>query len=636
MAIPAKRGSFWRTGGGAFLVVAALCGGCSVLFHADATQCSSNADCTSRGTLFQGYTCHENTCQKPQCVTTSDCVAADAALASYQCENNTCVKPTPMAEAGVDAADASDASDGADADAGFRCTKNSDCPMTDPTHSEVACDVDTHSCLQLTTDDCQVVIGEYNNPSLPPPTFIGAYINSPGGLLTDPSYLNFLMALEEFTGPANGIPIGSSLNPLRTPVAIGCDVNGILANSASHLINDLKVPAIVSALNSDELSQLYLNYTSMAQSNGGVFVIDAFSDDPTLTTLQRPQGLLWHMLGQSSDSAPVYAAFVPMIEAYLRGPNAPQPLGSNPDGSMIPLKIAIVTSQSSALTSLSSAVGKILTWNGGKTISDNGANYLPVTVSDSTLNGSPTSTFQQSIDDAVTAIVGFEPNIVISFASAEFNQIMQGVQIEYPAVNHLPFYLLGPYNMGDPGIAATVQSTLPFNQKSVAGVGVASATDTSVLSGYESRFLAMYKGDTAALGYENYYDAMYFALYSLSYGHLPNPPSSYLATGMGKLINLNGTPYDVGPGDQSQIFSALSISNGSGIQLIGALGPPDFDITTGSRIGAGDVYCVETPTDGGAPSYDYDVLRLVNPDGGAPAGGGSAFTGSFPCYSGIQ
>jgi hypothetical protein len=618
--------------GGGALVAAALCGGCSILFHADAIQCSSTTDCTARGSAFTGYSCNQGTCIPPQCLKDNDCVTHDASASSLVCSTVTftCVKATPVPDAGSETGVVAEAG----VDAGPTCNVNSDCTPTNPQYADVACDVDNHRCLQLTSAECPLVIGDLSATSfgsqdyVAPGTFIGTFIVIPPTAQTShPSYLNYALALGEFQ--ATGIPVGATTtNPYRVPIGIGCDVETPnLGNAMNHLINDVHVPVLVSALAPADLLSVFNNYTLP----NNILTINALADDPTFTSVIT-QGYLWHMLGQPGDVAPAYVAFMPILERYLRSSSSPQPIGPT-----APMKIVTVTSNSSATNGLAAAVENVLTWNGGQTIAQNGASYLAEVLPDSILNGtSPGDPTLVAAEKAVANdIAMFQPNVVISFASDEFDGVIENLEFDLNPPN-LPFYLMGPYNVGDTTLQSDVNDVATGTHR-LAGVAFASIPPAyqNVLTNYIARFNAAYQNAMpGAVDEENYYDAMYFAIYARIFAGKADPPmGSDLVSGMLHLVSTTATPYDVGPGDQGNILALLA--QRLPVQLIGTLGPPNFDTTTGARIGVGDIYCFQQSDAGTNFLFDYDVLRLINSDGSSPDGG-SPFTGSFPCYSGIQ
>jgi hypothetical protein len=594
MGMPGRSSSL-AVGIGALAFAGALSGGCSVIFHVDGSQCSTSGDCTSRGAAFTQYTCIKGSCIPPVMV---------------------------MSEAGTDS--------------GFQCTVNTDCTPTG-THTDVACDVTTHTCLQLTTDDCPVIIpgGDSISSTTLPPVFFGTFgVIPPSGPLTYPTTLNYQLALQEFANL--GIPTGPGVGK-RTPVAIECNADGdtdAINRAMDHLINDVHVTSVVAALPSTTLNQVFTKYD--INQNANIFFINPLSADstlvpPSLTT----NGLLWHMLGQPGDVTPAYAAFMPLVENHIRN-TAPWNLGSS-----APLRVAVATANATATNDLAAAVKKVLTWNGGKNVTQNTAsgNYMEVELTQSILNGVPYS----SIDNTAEAqmIADFQPHVIISFASEEFVRLLANIEIDWTGTQ-LPFYLVSPYNQGSTNLQnafptynyATPGTESPQSLRvRTAGIGVASTTDAQVLNDYESRFKGAYPTRPDALGQENYYDAMYFAIYAtVAAGRQPMIGGSDLAGGMKHLISLTGPQYSVGPADQGSIFGVLG--SGGSMGLTGTLGPPNFDTATSSRIGAGSVYCVQYTPDAGMPyPYVYDVLTLSGAPGSADAG---AFAGTFPCFSGLQ
>jgi hypothetical protein len=581
---------------------ALLSGGCSVLFHADADQCVSNTDCTVRGTAFASHICVAGTCIVDN-------------------------KP----DAGKDGGGGSDASmeagpmvvdSGSDVEVGPPpCKTNSDC-IPDPQHGEVACDRSTGACLQLTTDECPLVIGRFDNPSAPP-IFIGAFAElPPSGLMSHPSYINYAMAIGEFSDGIPGTNPSTGLPGLRTPCAVICNGSADSHVAMTHLLNEVHVPGVVAALDALTLKTLLSNDAYPTST----FVINPFGADSQLTSVPNTAfnaSLFWHMLGQPGDVAPAYLAFFPHFESYVR---AKQSLTA-------PMRVAVVTGNATVTSDLRAEVEKNLVYN-GMSVTDN-ANaspplYLNVPI-ESVLNNVDPSLIQYTA--AVNALIAFKPNLIVSFAGPEFATLLQRVELQWQvsASNPSPYYLIGPYNQGSQGISSWIGLTSNTGSESrrtrVAGIGVASAVDTHVLDVYERNF----PGPQDALGQENYYDSMYFAVYSLmaAGSGVVSPTGPSMAQGMLRL--LSGLSKDMGHNsDMGDIESVLSTATAS-VSLFGTLGPPVFTLAKGTRIGAGSVYCVTRGADNQSPVYAYDVQRVSGTtDAGAPG-----LTGNFSCYSGL-
>ncbi len=615
---------------GAIFAAVAWTGGCSLVFRADPAQCSKDSDCTAKGAAFADMVCEQSTCVTRR--------IADGGTGGHVAEAGSGGNgngggggggrasdgsaggvPYPDGVGGEAQVPSGDASPDVSNDSGPTlpaCSSNADCTPASITHSEVACDTASGTCLQLTTDECPFVIGDYSG-KVAAPIYLGAFATMPPtSPQSHPSYLNFKLAIDEFD--QQGVPGWDAKRQtvgLRMPVAVVCNVEADVPAAMAHLTSDLQIPGVVAIFDTLTLKSTFLNDPS------GAFFVNAFSANSTLTTMATG-GRLWHLLGQPSDHAPAYQAFMPRVESYVRT------LKGMPAAT--PLRVAAVIGNATDTTDLSEAVFNILRWNDSKSVEQNRqAGYFKSVSIESVLNGADPA--QVDVDAAVEDLLAFQPHIVLSFGSFEFGKLLQVYEIRNSG-GLTPFYLLGPYNMGSDGIrtwiGAGVSATTDAKRARLAGIGTASTTETRVLTAYTNRFLAKYSSGESALGQENYYDAMYFAVYSLvGGGAYPKPKGSNLAEGMTRL--LSGNIYDMGPSNMGAIFGALT-STGT-IRLYGTLGPPDFSRVTGSRVGEGSIYCLNAAGDSGLASYAYDVLRLASAtDGGAPS-----LTGNFSCYSGM-
>jgi hypothetical protein len=559
--------------------------GCSLLFHADAAQCATPSDCAARGADFAGLVCVSGSC-------------------------------VPR-EAPADAGDAGN---------GTRCTHPADCPSTNAVHPEVACDVDTQTCVQLTTDECPVVIGDYQviMPGSKDPIFVGALAQlSDAGTQTDVSFVNYALAQQDFAG-VGGIPAGSGAG-LRTPVFVVCNDVGDIDAAMKHLVGEVHVPAVIAALSSKVLGATFSSVNLASNDAPKVFFMNPYGADSTLTSLPT-DGLLWHMLGQPRDLVPAYQALFPRVEAYVRAAR-----GVGPSA---PMKVATVTPQSTLPLDLHSVVNPALAWNGGPATAQNTASYLDVELSASTLDSLTIS--QIDVKPAVAALVAFQPEVIISYGSEEVINLIETFELTPGSTR--PFYVLGPYNT-DSTMLLTWIGNVDSRRTRFVGINYAATRDNPVLAAYQAHFHQANPTGVSVQG-DNYYDAAYFTLYALvAAGRAGSLTGTNVAQGMPHLVYADGRPYDVGPTAISDVLSALATLGTTGIGLVDTIGPPQFNNTTGARITPGDVYCVNrnihASPDGGldlTPYYDYDVLSPQ--DAGADAVP-PALEGTFPCYDGF-
>jgi hypothetical protein len=544
-------------------------------------------------------------------------------------------------DSGAEAGTSDAQGDGADVDAGTYCASYADCMnagfMPNPQYPNVSCDVDTHTCVQLTSPECPLVIGDYTESMDVPPIFVGAFAVIPPDQTSDPSYQNYKLAIDDFTN-YGGVPVGGANAKLRMPVAVVCNYLADLPTAMQDLQN-AHVSSVVAAFGSDTaLATTFSSYGYNTSAN--LFFVDPFGADSILTGLSRGNQL-WHMLGDPSDLASAYVALMPLIENYVRN-NAPWNLGplvTGDGGPASQLRVAMVTGQATVLNDLSSAVqSSSISWNNGgngsNTANGNTATFHSYAITMSSLNGDApnASMYSTMFNSLVAALQDFQPHVIISFGSDEFLYLQALYEAAGP--NTLPFYVVGPYNADSPALQAWIGvDSPPAENKLVRVVGINYASPTnSTLAAYQTHFNTVFPDDGGPNPNDNesnFYDAMYFAIDSLIGAGKPPLSGQMVGTGMLDLIAASGTPCDMGPGEAGFpcVYGALNTS--TQVSLLGTLGPPTFNNMTGARKSQGDVYCLQ-PVPENPPGYVYDVLRLGT-DGGA-----QVWEGTFPCYSGFQ
>jgi hypothetical protein len=574
----------------ALALTAGCATGCSLLLHSDASQCSIDSDCVARGFTT------DTTCE----VATGTCVAKSKS----------------------------------DGGTGVSCQKYSDCPQpTGGSQQIVACDVDTNTCIQVTSEECPFVIGDYMDT--PAPVFIGAFATIPtSGPMTDPSYENYALAQGDFAS-MGGVELAPALGGLRMPVVVVCDNTADTSVVMRHLINDVHIAVLVADLDTTPLLTTFSSVNNGDASAPTVLFINPFGSNDTFARVNT-RSLLWSLLGQPSDVTQAYQAFFPWVEAYVR--KTQNLVATDDGGALPPMRVATVTSASTDPQQLSDAVIPILTWGGGPATLSSNPNYLGITMDASELNADASATkINTAVGKAVTQLIAFKPNVVVSFAGDEFDSVLEDVDLEWTTstMGPKPFYLIGPFNSAS-GSLLEWSNDSASNRSRLAGVTFADAPGNyPVLVNYEQEFVSTYSGTLTTAGYySNYYDAMYYAVYSLAAAG-PKLTGTNAAEGMLDLTNTvppATRSYDMGPAGIAGVESALGAPGTPVVSLNGTLGPPTFNRATGARVGQGDVYCADLADNG--PTWAYDVLRLEAADGGSPLDG-APLEGTFPCFDGM-
>lgn len=525
--------------------------GCSVLFDTSADQCSIDADCEPFGA------------ELPLC-RAGLCVARDAG------------------SAGEDGSGAGANAGGEGGRADAECQRNGDC-------------IDAHfgqpylcragECVALTNDDCPLVVGAQNLRA-PEPIVFGAYALAPDAVSRSVVTRNLDLAVSEFTAKVTGLRGGA--NGSRTLAFVVCNsyfpevapgTIDAFAPSLSHLLDDVRVPGIVSALSAKDLQAVFAQRLDAA----GVFVISAFEQDSELSAL-TDGGRLWNMLGPTADLAPAFAPLLKRTEAHLRKYEEFLNI-SEPGGK---LRTAIVTANIARETDIRDALADL------PELDDFEVEQFQIE--------SALLTEDPDVSSVAADLIDFAPNIIVALAGSEFvEQVFPALESgsiwsERTGGQRRPMYVLSStmapetWSLYAPRQGDAGGWNSFFDR--IVGVAYASAADTELRDDYEARLTGANKDlpdPSVLLGSESVYDAAYLMIYAAAAaGQVPSLSGKDLARGMLRLIS--GTSYDVGPTPISKVLTALDNGDDLGLRL--TLGEPDWNAAQGTRRGVGSVYCL--------------------------------------------
>jgi hypothetical protein len=553
-------------------LIAAGAPACSFLFDFDADQCSVDGDCARLGS--------ELSCRAGVCV-------SDASGGS----GGTNTGGTSSSEAGQA---------GAGGDAEAECTTNGEC--IDANFGQPFACV-SGKCVSLATKECPLVIGA-DNLRAPAPIIYGAYTVAPDGVSRSVVSRNVDLVISEITTKVTGLRGGPN-GSRRTLAVVVCNsyypdvppgTIDAFEPSLNHLVDELKVPGIVSALSAKDLEAVF----SQRLNQAGTFVISPFEEDSELAAISDG-GRLWHLLGATSDLAPTFGPLLKRTETYLRRDesflNLPAP-GAK-------LRVALVAANIARELDVRDAILDL------PALGDFEVEQFQV--DSALLTASP------DVGQLATDLLDFAPHIIVALAGSEF---IEGV---FPVLEtgntwsnatstqQRPMYVLGS-SMAPETWALYSGSEASGGFKTlmnrIVGVAYASAEDPKLRQNYESRLLSAnsdLKDPTVLLGSESVYDATYLMVYATAAaGEVPALTGKELALGMRRL--LNGTSYDVGPTPISNVLTALS--NGEDLGLNLTLGPPDWNAANGTRKGIGSVYCLNDAS----PGYEQTFPKGPNAD----------------------
>jgi hypothetical protein len=597
-----------------------LASSCSVIYDLSADQCTSNDDCIGR--FGQGYTCDVGLCITGQNDAGSSGKGGGGKGGSSGATAGT------STDGGTDDGGTA-GTGGTEPNAGtagtgpveVECASHKECFDLYPEDSEEnprACIEGT--CVPLITEECPVVMPLEDNPAdgknsawnLLKSTnalIIGAFAPFNGNAMTTQAN-NFDFALTEFTDTTKGINIGNTTKK-RQIVTVLCssfyDTQDQLLTPANHLIQDLKVPAVVTAMLLQDQSYLWEN---AAKENGVLMMNSVYSDQALIDAAD--DNLVWNMLSGANALSVSYQPLLDKIEQHLRALDV---LDTADD-----LKVAHVKATDEPfLQDTAAFIEKNLQFNGQSRAANQAADlYKPIEIQSIYANATDPRT------DAINQLVAFAPHVVIGTTVSEMLQyVIPGVEAAWDAAHpgqKRPFYLLGALNYGDGPMAGLISNDQPVSgQKQlyqrILGLNWPSAADLTVFNEYQDRWQSRY--GKKEYGFENYYDSMYYLLYGIAAVKLDSPTATSIsggdiAKGLLRVIQIGSSVprVNVGPGDE-MVNAVNLLANGnktSKIELIGAMGPPNWD-SGGGRNDAGSVWCVNA-----LGNYQIDQLRYDESD----------------------
>jgi len=474
-------------------------------------------------------------------------------------------------------------------------------------------------CVPLLTDDCPFLLPLLEDEGkwtiLRSNTIIlGGYAPF-NGVALGTMGRNYNLALKELQLAAQGVFAGSANR--RKVAMVVCDsfyeTQDDLLAASRHLVTDLKVPGMVSALLLQDQRYVWENVVRGKH----VFMMNATYSDQDLIN-EQDDGLIWHMLSGADELSVSYQPLVDMTVQHLRA------LGSL--GETENLKVVHIVAQDEPfLQDTRNYIDEHVKFN-GLSVSENidAGLYQPVAV---------TSDFTDPEGDsneaAIAAVVANKPHVVIGTTVSElFERIIPAIESRWDEVNapqNRPFYLVGALGYGDSGMAPMIAGDEAMSagqrplHRRIIGINWPGALDPTIYNKYQERYLEEYGAKEH--GWENFYDATYYTMYALAASAAPLNGDK-IAAGMLRVTDQGTdiTQLEVGPvSGMTAAVNKLASDSTWNIELLGAMGPPNWDVY-GGRHDPGSVWCVNA-----IGIYQPDKLRYNPTDStlqpnGAPIG----------------
>jgi serine/threonine protein kinase/ABC-type branched-subunit amino acid transport system substrate-binding protein len=418
----------------------------------------------------------------------------------------------------------------------------------------------------LVSEDCTDVIGDAHAPG----AFVFGVIYPRTGQDGDVAKGDVAvhateLALSEIASTVVGLPTAPG-GQRRPMAAVVCDSTVNARRAASHLVDDLHLPAVLGALYSADTLNIALGVTIPR----GVLMICPFSTSPVLSAL-ADDDLVWRTIAPATYEARALAPLVSLLELRIR----------HDRHSRAPIRVAMLVNKGTLGLSTAEITTPLLRFNGAKDVQANRESFLRIDYENP----------KADYGSIAAHIVAFQPDIIVSAGLDElYRNVLPVVEGSWPREAPRPLYALSGDNVESALFPAFVASS-PSLRGRVFGVVSGGLRDRRALDGYVIRYRAVFANGGADLRPElaaAAYDAVYALAYAAAAVGGDAPTGRDLARGMMRLVP-PGPNVDVGALDLDRAFHLLA--GGSNIDLNGAATALDFDTKTGDPMEDVELLC---------------------------------------------
>ena len=503
----------WRT----LVLAAALVGtsACSLLLESSPSQCSTDADCAARGPEFATAVCTDGRCLV-------------APMTNPACSTN------------------------------VECTQKLGGPAI--------CRARDRRCAALLSPECTTVHGDITNDDtiVFGTLFTVTGTNGPSGLARQRSAE---LALDEIKQSVGGIRSGADGRP-RPLAFVECDDNLSSVVPATHLVDDVGVPAILGVASSSRVIEVATNVTIPK----GVLLISPTATTPALTSLPDAN-LVWRTSPSDALQSVALVDQLPALEAEYRVANV-VPATTKLGITFVYINEAYGLGLYEAVTGSGKINGKLITDASNAGLSE-GRSYMP----------NPTDLEAQIV---ATLAENPRPAIVVLFGSTEVvTKFMAPLESRWGTAAPRPVYLLADGGQKTELLGlATADDAL---RGRVRGSVPAAAPSSTNFESFVFKYAGQFGGPAPSVfGMAGSYDAVFLLGYAVAAAGPRAVTGDELQKGFGRLVS--GAKINVGGTSMNAGFQALT-SPGT-FDFDGASGPLDFDLTTGEARANIDVWCI--------------------------------------------
>ena len=433
-------------------------------------------------------------------------------------------------------------------------------------------------CVELLTDDCDTITGDYSSDDA---VVIGSLFSTKGAqAATNIQRQQSAQLAVTQINDVGGMPLGGA-TPKKL-VLVSCDESTDLVRAGDHLVNDLKVPAIVGP----NTSQDTLDLSTAVSIPGGTVVMSPTAVASSVGSL-LDDDLTWLMVPTDVQRAPLMIGQIGELEQQLK---------QDHDGA---IKLGIVFRNDALGIGTRTSLNSLML--NGKALSDatNLGNHVHI-------NPYTIGTADQM--PLVAEYLAFLPDIVVLAGTAEaITQVMVPLEAGWPSGTPRPYYvLIDSVKVPELITAATGNDDL---RARVRGTGITpSPTSAAVYGAFKVDYQVAYPGSSIISGMGPAYDATYAIAFALA--AKKDEPVSGTAVKQGLRMLAGGrTMIELGATRVLSAFQALA--EGEAIEARGTFTSLSWSGDGTVLGGTIEVWCIGAPD--GKPTYQssgltYDLM----------------------------
>lgn len=432
-------------------------------------------------------------------------------------------------------------------------------------------------CVTLKTVDCDQVTGDYLDDNA---IVIGSLFSTKGPQsATNIQRQQSAMLAVNQINDVGGIP-GATPGQSRKLVLVSCDESTDLMRAGSHLIEDLKVPAIVGP----NMSQDTIELSRELSVPNGTVVMSPTAVASSITAL-IDDDLTWLMVPTDVQRAPLMNSQIGELEARLKA-----------ERKVKYVKLGVVFRDDALGIGTRTGLNSLII--NGEPISH------PVNLGTNVR----ISAYDYSMPNQNAIVeehLEFAPDIMVLAGTAEaISHVMKPLEERWPARNPRPHYVLID-SVKVPELIELAAENDELRSR-VRGTGVTSSPRSiPVYDSFKVDYQIAYPGSSIISGMGPAYDATYAIAFALAATRMEPVSGASIKKGLRRLGD-GPTSIEIGATRVLQAFQRLG--NGESITAIGTFSTLAWDRDGAVAGGTLEMWCIGAPS--GKPVYQSSGLTF--------------------------